>query len=164
MPMDWRTAYFQQAHSDYTVLLKMIKDESIPLCHCLHYLQMTTEKLAKGFNTPPGAGPHEKTQNAFLRFVVSGAERNLRLKAACGFTDTVQYRQYLISLRGLAQRIENLSPEGEDHPNPEYPWQQGIKILVPVSYPFRELSLRQQSLKMVDMLRFIDTCFGIVYV
>ncbi len=161
MPMDWQTAYFQQAESDHAMLIKLLQDTTIPLCHSLHYLQMTTEKLAKGFRTPPGGGPHEKTHNAFLRYVVSGAESNLRLKAACGFTDTSQYKEYLRSLRGLAQSIEDLSPEGEDHPNPEYPWEANGTILVPLTYPFLELNLRQQSAQMIRMLKFIQTCFAV---
>lgn len=27
MPMDWRTAYFEQAQSDYRMLLKLVADE-----------------------------------------------------------------------------------------------------------------------------------------
>ena len=50
--MDWRTAYLEQAKSDYAMLLKLNRDEA-PLCHRLHYLQMTTEKMAKGFLTRP---------------------------------------------------------------------------------------------------------------
>lgn len=54
MPLDWRAAYFQQAKSDYEMLLKLMSEEGTPACQSLHYLQMTTEKLAKGFLTQPG--------------------------------------------------------------------------------------------------------------
>lgn len=70
-----------------------------------------------------------------------------------------QYVAYLDGLRDLAQKIEDLSPDGGDHPNPEYPWEQNGSIIVPVSYAFPDLDLRQQSAKMAKLLKFIAACF-----
>lgn len=84
------------------------------------------------------------------------------MKRACGFDDTSQYLMYLEGLRDLAQQIENLSPEGESHPNPEYPWEKNGIIYVPHSYSFSHLDVRNQSSKMTKTLKFIDTCFSIV--
>ncbi len=159
MALDWRTAYFQQAKSDYGMLLRLLEEEDIPLCHCLHYLQMTTEKLAKGFRTEPGGGPYARTHDVFALFVTRYAKLNPELRLACGITNTSQYLMYLEGLRDLAQRIEDLSPDGGDHPNPEYPWQQRDQILVPLTYPFSDLDLRQQSAKMAKLLKFIAACF-----
>lgn len=48
--LDWRTGYLRQARADYDMLLFLLKTgEEVALCQKLHYLQMTTEKLAKGF-------------------------------------------------------------------------------------------------------------------
>lgn len=88
MPMDWRTAYFEQAQSDYKMLLKLVADDDVPLSDCLHYLQMATEKMAKGFHTKTGEGPHERTHDAFAAFVKNYARLNTNLKRACGFDDT----------------------------------------------------------------------------
>ena len=71
MAMDWRTAYFQQARSDYDMLLRLLKEENVPECQRLHYLQMATEKLAKGFLTQPGGPRYPKVHDAFVRFVKS---------------------------------------------------------------------------------------------
>jgi hypothetical protein len=46
--MSWRDAFFVQAWSDYAVF-EIMDDNNYPRCHVLHYLQMTTEKLAKGY-------------------------------------------------------------------------------------------------------------------
>ena len=162
MPMDWRTAYFQQAKSGYAMLLKLLEDKDTPLCHSLHYLQMTTEKMAKGFLTRPGDGP-QRTHDAFLAFIQTSAPFDRDLQTACGCINISQYRAYFAGLRPLAQAIENLSPDGPDHPNPEYPWMfQGI-IYVPESYEFSssELNLLRQSPRMVKMLKFIAACFEV---
>lgn len=163
MPMDWRTAYFQQAQSDYAMLLKLLEDRNTPLCHSLHYLQMTTEKMAKGFLTRPGDGP-QRTHNAFVAFVQTSAPFDRDLQSACGCVNIGQYRAYLAGLHNLAQAIENLFPDGPDHPNPEYPWIfQGV-IYVPDAYNFSgdELNLLRQSPRMVKMLKFIAACFDVV--
>lgn len=161
MAVDWRAAYFQQAYSDYEMLLKLLADENAPLCQTLHYLQMTTEKLAKSFLTQPGGPRHPKTHDAFARFVVKFARFDKDLQSACGFTDVRQYSMYLDGLCDLAQRVENLSPEGDDHPNPEYPWEQNGVVIVPLTYPFPDLDLRQQSPKMAKLLKFIASCFTV---
>lgn len=153
MAADWRTAYFQQAKSDYGMLLKLLKEDNVPLCHSLHYLQMTTEKLAKGFRTPPGGPRPAKVHDAFTNFVKKYARLDPNLQRACGFTNVAQYSKYLEGLRDLAQKVEDLSPEGDDHPNPEYPWEQGGLIFVPMAYPFSDLDLRRQSPKMVKLLK-----------
>ena len=72
--MDWRTAYLEQAKSDYAMLLKLNQEEA-PLCHRLHYLQMTTEKMAKGFLTPKGGARYPKTHNALVVNFVKLAEK-----------------------------------------------------------------------------------------
>lgn len=162
MPMDWRTAYFQQAQSDYAMLLKLLGDRDTPLCHSLHYLQMTTEKMAKGFLTRPGGGP-QRTHDVFVAFIQTSAPFDRDLQMTCGCVNINQYRAYLAGLHNLAKAIENLSPDGPDHPNPEYPWMfQGV-IYVPDSYNFSgdELDLLRQSPRMVKMLKFIAACFEV---
>lgn len=105
MPHTWRTATLLQAQSDYEMFLRLQKSRDAPLCHRLHYLQMTTEKLAKAFLTPPG-GRYPNTHDAFVRFVrvVRGRQD---YRAAFGFSQAAQYHAYLDSLLPLAQAIEN---------------------------------------------------------
>jgi hypothetical protein len=163
MPMDWRTAYLKQARSDYEMLQKLLKDGDVPTCQRLHYLQMTTEKLAKGFLTQPSGERPPKIHDAFLKFVTKTAQLNPSLQRACHFKNSQSegYKNYLNGLREIAKKIEDLSPEGGDHPNPEYPWEQDGNILLPLTYPYADLDLRQQSAKMDKMLKFIEACFRI---
>lgn len=153
--MDWRTAYLTQAKSDYAMLLKLIREEA-PLCHCLHYLQMTTEKMAKGFLTSRGGNRYPKTHDAFRRFVQIAGGR-LEFRAASHFTQAGPFAAYITNLHDIAQKVENLSPEGSDHPNPEYPWEERGTILLPTEYAFDDLAL--ENPKMVKLLQFIADCF-----
>lgn len=155
MPHDWRSAYLTQAKSDYEILKSLIAAKA-PLCHRLHYLQMTTEKLAKGSLTLPGGARYPKTHDAFVKFVISARYR-FPLQKACGFNHHVSYVAYINSLMLLAAEIENLSPEGFDHPNPEYPWEAGGVIFVPVEHTFAALDFEKQVMK--KRLEFIENCF-----
>jgi hypothetical protein len=157
--MDWRTAYLRQAQADYAMLLKLLGDADVPLCQQLHYLQMTTEKLAKGLLTPPGGERYPNTHNGFAKFV-SVAKCLREIRRACGFRQAGQFIAYVDSLRPLAQAVEDLSPEGGDHPNPEYPWEVNGVVVCPTEYAFPALDLG--SPKMIKLLRFIDDCFTIL--
>ena len=84
MATDWRSAYFTQAEADYTLFRKLAKQEEVPLCQKLHFLQMATEKMAKGFLTPPGRGQYKNTHNAFVDFTRT-AVANKSLRDLCGY-------------------------------------------------------------------------------
>jgi hypothetical protein len=157
MAIDRRGAFRAQALSDYDMLRDLIA-RGAPHCHQLHYLQMAMEKLAKAFNTPLGGRP-SRSHKAFGDFVRTG-QRHPQLQRACGFTRGDQFAAYLNSLRDLADKIEDLSPEGGDHPNPEYPWEQGGAVHAPVAFRFGDFDLRAP--KMVKMLEFIASCFDVL--
>ena len=153
--MDWRTAYLKQAKSDYAMLLKLNREEA-PFCHRLHYLQMTTEKMAKGFLTPKGGTRYPKTHDAFVKFVsLAGSLPNFR--TASRFTNVRQFAAYTAGLLDVAQKVEDLSPDGGDHPNPEYPWEINGMIVLPSEYPFADFD--PSGRKMVKLMEFIDDCF-----
>lgn len=155
MPGDWRAAYLEQAHSDFQLLQRLIPQNDIPLCHKLHYLQMTAEKMAKGFLTPPGGGRYGNTHNAFVRFTTIAASRP-ELRRLSRYRNPAQFTAYVGSFRDAAQKVEDLSPEGGDHPNPEYPWEQGGVIQTPLGYHFPDLDLRNP--KMIRLMQFIEDC------
>lgn len=130
--------------------------EGVPLCQRLHYLQMTTEKLAKGFRTAPDADePHPYTHKVFRDFLEL-ALGNRQIQARFGKSRRA-YRDFIqFTAKPLAEAIQNLSPEGDAHPNPEYPWDdtQG-SVVSPLDYSFGELDTRANP-KMMEMLTFIE--------
>lgn len=156
--MDWRTALFEQAGSDYRILQLLIA-QNAPFCHRLHYLQMATEKLAKGFSTPPGGPQPPKVHRDFVSFLrLVPASRQLRLACHCG---PGQIDAYVASLLPLARLIEDLAPAlANDGPNPEYPWHTAQGVVAPARYPFTNLEFKSRP--MVNMLLFLDRCFQII--
>ena len=156
MAWDWRSSYLEQAKSDYA-MFSLIRNQA-PLCQSLHYLQTATEKMAKGFLTQPGGSRYGRTHDAFVRFMRASKAR-LEFQTACRFTRPSQFIAYIDSLLDIVQRIEDLSPDGEDHPNPEYPWEMNGTIVIPLECPFTELAL--DGPKMIKLLQFIDDCFTV---
>ncbi len=138
------------------MLLSLLTDEDAPLCQQLHYLQMTTQKLAKGLLTPPGGERYPNTHDAFVKFV-SVAKGRREIWSACGFRQAEPFFAYVNSLRPLAQAVKYLSPAGGDHPNPEYPWKESGAIVSPLEYAFRDFNLRGAK-----MLKFIEDCSTVV--
>lgn len=164
MATDWRSAHFKQAASDYQAYTLLSDPKRLaPVCQRLHYLQMTTEKLAKGFLTPADGPRPRRTHLAFKGFVQS-IKSNPRLQRVCHCGPT-QIRPFVDSLLYLAEKIENLAPIGDaDKPNPECPWEAttaaGSTIIVPNEYDFPEL--RFNDPKMVKLIELIDRCFQLI--
>ncbi len=161
--MDWRTALFEQARSDYE-MVKLLSRNNAPLCHQLHFLQMATEKLAKGFGTPRGGPQPPKVHRAFVRLMRSvKGDPHLQRACNCG---PGQIDAYIASLLPVARLIEDLAPAiANDGPNPEYPWQasSGVipgGVIAPINYPFPALQFSSRG--MVNMLTFLDRCFQII--
>ncbi|MBM3300983.1 MAG: hypothetical protein FJY85_13635 [Deltaproteobacteria bacterium] len=143
--MNWREAYFAQAWSDFQVFQQLNVGRH-PLCHKLHYLQMATEKLAKGFLCDPKSPPPKKSHFEFVRFLkVSKGRPDLRSKL--GYERNYRaYASYVDSLLPLAEKIEDLAPVGSDFRkvNPEYPWiddRGGVRC--PALYDFAEFGITE---------------------
>lgn len=131
MAQDWRTAYFRQAGSDYDTFL-LLETSGAAFCQQLHYLQMTTEKLAKGFVTSPGGPQQPKVHRGYRNFI-----------------------------QPYAHLIENLAPaNANDGPNAEYPWQTPLGVVAPVDYAFTNLEFNVRG--MLNMLKFLRRCFDII--
>jgi hypothetical protein len=138
--MNWRVAYFTQAWSDYEVF-KKLSTEPRKICHKLHYLQMATEKLAKGFLCSAKGNPPGKTHYLFVRFLKVSKSRP-ELRRNLGFEHNSRaYTSYIDSLIPVADQIEKLAPVGGnfDKINPEYPWidDRGL-VNCPAMYHFPE--------------------------
>lgn len=157
----WRSAFFKQAKSDYHIF-RVLNREGYPRCHQLHYLQMTTEKLAKGFFcAPESCRPPRPIHDAFVRFM-QRAKKMSQIKNWCQM-ETHRYRNFIDGLLPIARQIEKLAPKTDlFHPNPEYPFMEKKTNLVisPVDYHFTSIpSLGPgKHPQMAKMLSFIEGC------
>lgn len=141
--MTWREAFLRQAESDYRVFQRFNRSgDSVPVCQQLHYLQMSTEKLAKALSCPQGGDPPKTTHAAFARFLRISKGRP-ELQRALGYEGNHNaFVSYIDSLLPLAERIEALAPEGKrlDRPNPEYPWNSlASSVVAPVDHGFEDI-------------------------
>lgn len=133
----WHYAFWEQAQSDWKAYRAI---QSLPLddCHALHYLQMTTEKLAKAMLLARGTDISEVrySHKGFLRFLQLAARHPALPRQ---FNMPVrQFLEYVRSTLPLAGAIEHLAPAlAQDGPNSEYPWQETTgTIRIPASYQF----------------------------
>lgn len=150
--MTWKQAFRKQAKSDYDVFRLLNNNQNLPVCHSLHYLQMTMEKIAKSFfcdnsNNRPAATHH------FAERLVNTLRTNVGFRNYCGFQNSKDsYSSWLQSMYPLTHDIEMLAP-GWRHPNveflpnecklpnSEYPWMpKDNEIIAPVDYDFSNIT------------------------
>ena len=158
MAQDWRTAYFRQARSDYDTFL-LLEASGAAFCQQLHYLQMTTEKLAKGFATSPGGPQQPKVHRSYANFIQQIKRRpELHRLLPSG---SKQVSKYVDGLLPYAYLIENLAPaNASDGPNAEYPWHTPFGVVAPADYAFTNLAFNARG--MLNMLKFLKRCFQII--
>ena len=162
--MSWGQAFLDQARSDDRVRRLLNAGGTTPYCHQLHYLQMSTEKLAKAYGTPPNGEPpppvHEGLVN-LLRLV----RRSPDLRRRLGFgRDTASFDRFIVSLLPLARAIERLAPSfaGTTQPNPEYPWLDVAtgRVVAPEAFAFPTFGATAQRMVrlqgLVDKLLVLD--------
>ena len=109
-------------------------------CHCLHYLQMACEKIAKAYrlrDTPSFTEEDLYSHVVFSRLILNLLKAP-PIKDRYHLQDAKR-RHMERYARGLAVGIERLAPavDRERTPaNAEYPWMSGGAILVPTRYRF----------------------------
>ena len=113
------------------------------VCHGLHYLQMSTEKLAKAyFTTLP------KKHHGLMK-LLTALSTNSRAAVFLGFGSLADLDRWVTSVAAVADAVESLAPAcAGARPNPEYPWPPGAEVTAPVDYPFEVeffAKLRAQS-------------------
>ncbi|MEK7729692.1 MAG: hypothetical protein AAB354_14900, partial [candidate division KSB1 bacterium] len=128
----------------------------LPPCHTLHYLQMSTEKLAKAALMAGGMKPDEigNSHLAFSKFLhLAFRNRNLRLEMGMS---GAQLRMHFAHLLPLADAIERLAPAlSRGGINPEYPWEEPNGIVhTPAIYQFK-LAQDLSTPKGVNLLKDI---------
>lgn len=150
--MTWRTAFLLQADSDNAVRQRL-NDAQVPYSHQLHYLQMVTEKLAKGLSiSPTSQEPPQPVHSGFVRLLQTLKGQSF-VRKRLGYNDQAVFRNFINSLLGLARDIEQLAPAlaGFTRPNAEYPWRDlgSRNIVVPVQHDFSAFDPR--SAKMIKL-------------
>lgn len=153
--MNWREAFLAQARSDAAIRV-LLNREGCEYSHQLHYLQMMTEKLAKGLMAN-GNAPPPKTHAglvACLRYVQLNRSFRNRLR----YKDAKSFGAFIKSLLPLAEQIQRLAPSytGFSQPNPEYPWQPKVddEVVCPASFSFPVFNPKQMH--MVRLVRLVE--------
>jgi hypothetical protein len=102
-----------------------------PVCHSLHYLQMSTEKLAKAyFKTLP-------KKHLGLVKLLTALPTNAKAVAPLGFASLADLDTWVTSVAAVGDAVEKLAPACAGvGPNPEYPWPPGAETTAPVDHPF----------------------------
>ncbi len=158
MAQDWQAAYFRQARSDYEAF-QLLETSSAAFCQQLHYLQMTTEKLAKGFASSPGGPQQPKVHRGYANFLQQIKRRPELHRLFPG--GPKQMNSYVDDLLPYAHLIENLAPTNANGgPNAEYPWQTPAGVIAPADYAFANLAFNARG--MLNMLKFLKRCFQII--
>ena len=153
--MSWGDAFLRQARGDDEIR-RLLNRSDVAYSHRLHYLQMVTEKLAKGLQADTTAAePPLPSHRAFVRLlqVLKGRPD---VRRWLGFADRTSFRASIDSLLGLARHVENLAPSsaGFTHPNPEYPWRDPTDgtIHAPVDFQFELFDPRDPRMIRLEML------------
>ena len=158
--MTWRAAFIMQARHEYAVY-RQLSQQGASFCDQLHYLQMATEKLARGYL----ANPSDRQPPAFTHAGIVRMLQHLKsdhaVRHRLGYSSGRAFRNYLDSLLGTALRVQSLVPAvaGSTQPNPEYPWLDKATnvIQVPSRFDFTTFSEFKNArssrfLKLIDQL------------
>lgn len=131
--------WWQQARSDHRVFT-LLRSEGIAQCHSLHYLQMTTEKLAKAYFWRSGAPPPKSHAGfvQFLRFLGQVRQNDQdRIAKVFTFRRFADFQSWIRATLPIAYSLERLTPDlANDGPNPEYPWPHVQPRTAPANHEF----------------------------
>lgn len=134
-----QTLWWEQAESDLTLFVQLRRAGALP-CHLLHYLQMATEKLSKGYLWRSGKPP-PKNHTGFVRFLKALLDRRptelMRIAKALGFGRPQDLDRWVAAVQPLAYALQNMAPaEARNGPNPEYPWPHEAPAHCPAMHSF----------------------------
>jgi hypothetical protein len=143
----WAAAFAAEARSDWAIYKMLADDATLPRCHALHYLQMTTEKIAKAYRCRDTGADVESVLYLHVGFAkfMSSFLLSPMIKGEYEGRDA-HLQEILKSARSLAREIEKLAPAVDRRSSPEnaeYPWSQGDDVVTPCQYGYPSLSLMQ---------------------
>ena len=162
----WARAFHRQAASDFAAF-EALAQTGLPVCHALHYLQMTTEKLSKAYRldgdagaTPENVRGHTQLDafvRLFFRSPKSVERLGLRRQAV------MPERRKLVA---TALKIEKLAPAGDPLGQPrntEYPWEVGEDVCAPIDEPFDDVDPHyHEMIRFLKLLRLAIADFEVV--
>ena len=153
--MSWTDAFLAQARSDDEVRRLLAADPAVAPCHALHYLQMSTEKLAKAVDAMQSDRPPVATHLGLVRLLQQLKNATFQERLGYG-RDTQSFRRLIDSLLPLARRIELLAPAvaGANQPNAEYPWLDAAtgRVVAPADFAFDGFGVDDSPLTKLDEL------------
>lgn len=131
--------WWAQAKSDHDMYV-LLREHGADRCQQLHFLQMTTEKLAKAYFWRSGSPPL-RSHAGFVQFMrqIGSVRKEERsgIAAAFNFGRFRDFQQWINTTLPIAYDLQRLAPAlAHDGPNPEYPWPQEAPTETPVRYEF----------------------------
>ena len=152
---------WRQSESDHAAF-ELLRGHGPAVCHTLHYLQMTTEKLAKAYFWSEGYSP-QKSHIGFVKFLnflgqIRDKKQRDKIASLFGFSRFVDFQNWLKTLLPIAYDLERLTPDlANDGPNLEYPWPHSQPKYAPALYTFRIWETLTSKSQGREPLRFIQT-------
>ncbi|HUE73099.1 MAG TPA: hypothetical protein VMP01_19600, partial [Pirellulaceae bacterium] len=104
--------WWMQARSDHDVLI-LLRRNSAPACHQLHYIQMVTEKLAKAYFWRSGTPPARSHAGFVMMMRLLGSVRRAERKqvaAAFQFARYEDFQRWTSAALPLIHRLERIVP------------------------------------------------------
>jgi len=107
--MDWREAFLRQARSDFQVMGQLSRSGA-EACRRLHYLQMATEKLARGWGMSAGSlEPPSRTYAGFVR-LLQHIQAMPWIRWWLGYDDHLVFSRFVRSLLDVARKLRASIP------------------------------------------------------
>ena len=137
-------AFIAQARSDWGVYRVLAMQEGVVVCHSLHYLQMSCEKLAKAYRLRDTDSPLDELiskHTGFAKFVGPFFSRVLKDEYP---GKDAQLARLIREARARAREIEKLAPaidRAGAPENAEYPWERDGRVIAPCHHLFPSLEL-----------------------
>ena len=132
----WAKAFALQSQADWQAYQYLIKNEDLPECQWLHFLQMACEKLAKASLLESGQNPDTLyTSHVWAAKVLPTLYTDYHRSRG-----RVRDSGYLLrTAKQLCQEIDKLHPSADRETRPdncEYPWEAADRVISPLDWTF----------------------------
>lgn len=158
-----QSLWWNQAQSDLAAF-EVLRQQRVEACHCLHYLQMTAEKISKAYMSQ--AGPPPRKHDVFVKFLreLLGRERQRGgedISRVFGFRGFAEATFRLRRILPVAYELQRLSPAlAADGPNTEYLWPHASPVATPATTEFSVWTTLVFNSAGRDLLRIVRVAVG----